>query len=139
MFLRVGRTIEILRTPTAAPDLMFVGRSRVPDAREIIVQRMHESGEDLPRNNNPALRVIELAILLVLAVYVVSPILGMFFDLQTERSVTLLASVTAGAMCYFYNVVAEALQGRLARLIRLDFLDPYFGRRLRRTIDILKR
>lgn len=139
MFLRVRRTIQVLRAPADAPDPMYVGLSRAPDTSDVIAQRQRESGEPLPRPANPALRVIELAVLIVLSIYVLSPIIGLAFDLQTERGVTLLASIITGTMCFLYNIVTQELQGRLARLIRLDFLDPFFGRRLRRTIDILKR
>ena len=139
MFLRIRRTIEVLRVSTEAPDPMYVGLSRVPDTSAVIAQRQRESGSALPRPANPAVRVIELAVLIVLSIYLVSPIVGLVFDLQTERGVTLLASIVTGTMCFFYHMAAQELQGRLARLVRLDFLDPFFGRRLRRTIDILKR
>ena len=139
MFLRVRRTIEVLRAPIEGPNPMHVDLSRVPDTSEVIADRQRESGTTLPRPTNPALRVIEFAVLMVMSIYVVSPIFGMLFELQTERGVTLLASIVAGTMCFFYLMASQELHGRLARLVRLDFLDPFFGRRLRRTIDILKR
>ena len=69
----------------------------------------------------------------------VSPILGLVLDLQTERGVTLLASTITGIVCFLFVTAVHEVQGRLVRLVRLDFLDPFFGRRLRRAFDVLKR
>lgn len=138
MFLRVRRTIEVLRAPSEALDPMGVGRSCVPDTSEVIAERERENGAR-PRRANPAVMVIELAVLIVLSIYVVSPILGLLLELQTERSVTVLASTITGVVCFLFLTAVHELQGRLVYLVRLDFLDPFFGRRLRRTFEILKR
>ena len=139
MFSRLRRTIEVLREPTEAPDPMRVELSHVPDISDVIAERERENGTARPRRANPAVLVIEVAVLIVLSIYVVSPILGLVLDLQTERGVTLLASTITGIVCFLFVTAVHEVQGRLVRLVRLDFLDPFFGRRLRRAFDVLKR
>ena len=139
MFLKIRRTIEVLREPTEVSDPMGVGRSRVPDTAEVVTERERESGTVRPRPANPAVLVIELAILIALSIYVVSPILDLILDLQTEQGMALLTSTITGIVCFLFVTVVYELQGRLVRLVRLDFLDPFFGHRLRRTVELLRR
>ena len=138
MLRRLRRTIGVLLAPTGTPDRIDEGISRFPDTAEVIAERESQSGAKYRRASNPAVTLIELTVVILLAVYVIGPILHGLLSPQTERGGTLLVSIVTGAMSYLYITAMESVHGQIASIVRLDFLDPYCGRRLKRTIQILK-
>lgn len=138
MFRRIQRTIAILRAPADAKDRLADGVSLVPNHHEIQAARQRDKGIKLEREFNPALTLIELCVVVLVSVYLLGPLLHNIFKANTEAPSSLLISVTTGALSLIWIHLMQSLHGRIAKIIRLDFLDPYVGRRLKRTIQILK-
>lgn len=138
MLDRLRRTIAILRAPTRAPDRYEVGISRAPDYDEVTAERQGQSGVAAPSHRNPAVMLIELTIIVLVSVYIIGPILNGLFRPQSEEGGSLLVSIATGVFSLIWIHALESVHGRIATVIRLDFLDPYFGRRLKRTIQALR-
>jgi hypothetical protein len=120
---------RVEETPRYRPPTVAPSRDEIESARE---------GER-PRPRNPAIGFIEGAVSVGIAVYLITPLVSRtasYFSAGHPKS--LLVSIATLSVFALWNRLGDVLTTRVARIVRLDFLDPYVGRRLKRTIKILK-
>ena len=92
-------------------------------------------GLKIPPEQNPAVRFIEMAIIVCLITFVVDPIIRWLFSpaagVQTSLNVV-------GSVLLYQGI--QRLEPHLSASLHLNlsFLNPYFGHRLRETGRILK-
>ena len=103
--------------------------------------RNADNGEVHKRPVNPAVRLVELFVLVILYVYILGPALHFVVEKTVGEgtSASLSVGIVATILTFMYAQITSAIEGRLARALRLDFLDPYLGRRLKHTMNVLKR
>ena len=134
MFTRLRRTVQILTSPVDRPE--FRGVSRVAEKSEVERERERASGVHAP-TSNPAIRIIEGALILGISLFIIQPLAYLVFS-PAEKQSAAIVGVSALVLYSLWEHVMRTVQGSISNLIRLDFLDPYVGRRLQRTWKALR-
>jgi hypothetical protein len=129
MFTKIRRTIKILRSPAD------VEMTEVPRTDEIERARLKADGQ--MRHSNPVLKVIEGVFVIVVSVFMISPFLHRLFSLGDNANIITTSAISV-VLFSLWDRLQETASRELASMFRLDFLDPYVGRRVKRTIAIFK-
>lgn len=135
MFSKLRRTAAVLSEP--GEKIEFPGISPIPDYDEIRKERYRRAGFDEPRPFNPVIRLIEMVLVGLVASFGILPLMHLVTASQGKVS-SVLTGVSTVMLFAAWEHVGTSITGRIGRLIRLDFLDPYVGNRVKRTIRLLK-
>ncbi|HJR61510.1 MAG TPA: hypothetical protein VJ813_19030 [Vicinamibacterales bacterium] len=67
----------------------------------------------------------------------VQPAIQQLLSLQGKAN-SFVSTASALALFVVWERASNTIQGKIGRILRLDFLDPYVGNRVKRTIRIFK-
>jgi len=135
VFSKLRRTAAVLSIPTERPE--YEGITRVPEYHEILRDREKAAGIPPPRPSNPVLRFLEIMLVALVAAFIVQPLVHLLMTPQNKAS-SIVMGVSTLAIYAIWEQVNQSLHGAIGRIVRLDFLDPYVGNRLKRTIQVLR-
>ncbi len=123
MFQRIAHVVRVIRSK---PETQ---KQRMP----FIPEPTRGHGLVAPRDHNPAVAIIEVALLVALMTSIVDPFIRWLLSPApgVQTSINVIGTVL------LYQVTQRLEHSRFLRP-ELRFLDPYFGRRLRETIRIIK-
>ena len=135
MFSKVRRTAAVLSA--SSEKVEFPNISQIPNYGEIVRQRGKREGLPQPRPFNPVIRVIEATVVGLISAFTVTPLMYLMTSSQGKIN-SVITGVFTVALYVAWENLGVSITGKIGRLVRLDFLDPYVGNRVKRTIRIFK-